>query len=251
MRQIVRLLPEGGHRPSLLHRLGSLAALSAAEENLLYDICSVREAIRPAGSELLHEGQTGIRPLVILSGWACRMRILADGRRQIMCLLLPGDLVGFAALRPSMAAHATVAAITNVELADAETLCNALESSEPGAWNGLKDACRAAARLDECALLDQIVRLGRKTAYERVADFLLELHWRLRLAGLVKGEDFEMPLTQEQIADMLGLSNVHVNRTLQQLRRDGLLELGGGRARLLERQLLEEYTDFRAPLENL
>jgi CRP-like cAMP-binding protein len=177
------------------------------------------------------------------------MRILADGRRQIMCLLLPGDLIGFAALRPSMAAHATVAAITNVELADAETLRSALESSELNAWNGLKEACRAAARLDECGLLEQIVRLGRKTAYERVADFLLEMHWRLRLAGLAKGEDFEMPLTQEQIADILGLSNVHVNRTLQQLRRDGLLELGGGRARFLERRLLEEYADFRPPLE--
>ena len=75
---------------------------------------------------------------------------------------------------------------------------------------------------------DQITRLGRRTAYERFGNLLLELYHRLHVVGLARDGRFALPLTQEMLADALGLSVVHVNRTVQQMRRDGLLELRAG-----------------------
>ena len=104
-----------------------------------------------------------------------------------------------------------------------------------------------SASTDEAYLLGQVVRIGRQTAYERVAHLLLELHFRLRVVGLATDDFMPLPLTQEIIADALGLSIVHLNRTLQQLRRDGIVEVKGGVARLLDAGRLRSIADFRAP----
>ncbi len=101
--------------------------------------------------------------------------------------------------------------------------------------------------LDEASLLDHIVRLGRQTAYERMAHLLLELRWRLAEVGLGDERKFPLPLTQEVLADALGLSIVHVNRTLQQLRREGLLEMRAGFVELLKPDVLIATSDFRLP----
>jgi hypothetical protein len=91
--------------------------------------------------------------------------------------------------------------------------------------------------------------LGRQTAYERVAHFLLEVQRRLEIAGLGDGQRFPLPLTQEIMGDALGLSIVHVNRTLQQLRRERLIELRSGVTILLQRDLLASIANFQpAPL---
>ena len=91
-------------------------------------------------------------------------------------------------------------------------------------------------------------RLGRQTGYERTAHLLLELGDRLAAAGLGDGRRFPMPLTQESLADALGLSVVHVNRILQQLRRERLIELRSGEAVLIERDLLVGVADYRSCL---
>jgi CRP-like cAMP-binding protein len=91
-----------------------------------------------------------------------------------------------------------------------------------------------------------MVRLGQQTAYERVAHFLLELQRRLQIAGLGDSQRFPLPLTQEMLADSLGLSIVHVNRTLQHLRREKLIELRSGVAILLEPQTLSGICDYDA-----
>ena len=168
--------------------------------------------------------------------------MLPDGRRQIFSFLLPGD--GFGLSRRPGPELSTVAALTALETVDAEPMLDAIHA---GKAPGLARALSGIEPLEQTQLFDHMVRLGRQTAYERVAHFLLELQRRLEVVGLGDNQRFPLPLTQEILADALGLSIVHVNRTLQQLRRERLIELRSGVAILLERELLASIADYRLP----
>jgi CRP-like cAMP-binding protein len=221
----------------LLAKLSVLAPLSQTDVALVRGLTALREQHQP-GTELYGEG-AGLRPRVLLSGWACRMRMLPDGRRQIFSFLLPGDSIGVSRAAPL--ALTTCIALTRVETADAGLLRDAAASDET---TGLGLACARAAGLEDAQLLDHVMRLGRQTAFERTAHLFLELRQRLAAAGLADGERFPLPLTQEVLADALGLSIVHVNRTLQQLRRDRLIEMKSGWVVLLEPDVLAARADF-------
>ena len=142
------------------------------------------------------------------------MRILADGRRQFLSFLLPGDLVG-------MCRHARPLAVSTVIAITPLKSCRAPDAEHLPA---LAHAYAVSQALEEAYLLAQITRLGRLTALERLGDVMLELRERLTLSGQVRNGAFEMPLTQEMLADVLGLTPVHVNRMLQQARGQGWLE---------------------------
>jgi CRP-like cAMP-binding protein len=226
------------HVEVVVRRMGALAALSEAELDLLRGL-GERRTRHAAGDELIAEGDVTGRARFILSGWACRQRVLPDGRRQIFSFLLPGDCLG----RRAGPELSTVAALTALETADAEPVLNEVRL---GKAPGLARALAGVEHLELTRLFDHMVRLGRQTAYERVAHVLLELQRRLEVTGLGDTQRFPLPLTQEILADALGLSVVHVNRTLQQLRRERLIELRSGVAILLERDLLAHIADYRA-----
>ena len=167
---------------------------------------------------LARENETPDAMLYLQEGWACRYRLLSDGRRQITALYLPGDYcdpqwaLGGQCSQP-------VVAITNVR---ASRLACRIPSragfdGQHAFWKALSSMIERQA--------GWLVTLGRMTARERVAHLLLELFDRMRLAGLAYGQQCAMPLTQIEIADMTGLTPVHVNRTLQSLRATGLIEL--------------------------
>lgn len=235
-----RLTPRSALRPieATVRRLSALSRLSDAELELLRALGDRRDR-RAAGEELVAEGERA-RPQFIVSGWACRQRVLPDGRRQIFSLLLPGDGFGLTS-RPGTEL-ASLHALTALEMVDAQPLQDALLA---GRAPGVARALALIETIEQRLLLDQVVRLGRQTAYERVAHFLLELQRRLEVAGLGDSQRFPLPLTQEVMADALGLSIVHVNRTLQQLRRERLIELRSGVTILLERHLLAGIADYR------
>ena len=197
----------------------------------------------PARAELIEEGSDTAAPLFLLSGWACRAKSLADGRRQILEFLLPGDLIGLP-LQQGEKPLASSYALTPVVVATATRFYHELfgNSSLPHAV----EIRRALARSQETRLINQIVRAGRQTAYERLAHLLLEFHDRLSRVGLANNNTFAMPLTQEILADGLGLSVVHVNRTLQQLRREKLIVASEGAVTLLEPAKLAQLANFRS-----
>lgn len=224
-----------------LRRFNSLAALSPAEIAIVERTLGTREEHR-AGAELLAEGAAMRPPRLIVSGWAVRQRLLPDGRRQIFSFLVPGDGIGFC-INPHPLAMAATTALTRIETVDA-TLVRAA-ARDGAAHPGLAEVVAAGARLDETRLLDNMVRLGRQTAYERVAHLLLELRDRLVVAGLADELRFPLPATQETLADALGLSVVHINRILQQLRREKVIELHSGRVTLLNPDLLVAIADYR------
>jgi len=222
----------------ILRRLAALAPIGKESRAALEGLGPVLQA--RTGQELEVE-QASLHPRFVLSGWAARFRDLADGRRQIIGFVLPGEGMGICE-RPGPIASTPVVALTPMEYVDARRIT---ELAFEGEANDLKTALLIAAALDEAWLIDNVVRLGRQTAIEGMAHLFLELRDRLNVVGLVDGDTFLLPLTQEQLADATGLSAVHVNRTLQSLRADGLIALNGGRLRILRRDMLEALADYR------
>ncbi|MEJ1977649.1 MAG: Crp/Fnr family transcriptional regulator [Acetobacteraceae bacterium] len=223
----------------LVRRLSALTDLSAAEIEALQELSATPKP-HEAQTLLAPEGKVVV-PQVILSGWACRQRLLRDGRCQIVNFLLPGDCTNML-MTPSLRTAFSAVSLTAVTTADAELLLQ--NNDERVVHPGLARAMRLMTSLDEYLLCSHVVRLGRQTAYERTVHLLLEFEARLDMAGMVSGDSFTMPLTQEVLADALGLSIVHLNRTLQQIRRDGLLELRGGRITILRRDMMEAVADW-------
>ncbi len=179
-----------------------------------------------AAGRTLHDEGDSVRNLWVLqSGWAARACMLKDGRRQIARLMLPGD-VGPAT--SSLAPTGTIVAITNVTTAPL-ILDRDLVGSDAGVVSPARIRLQRLAHEEQAQILDHLVRLGQMSAYERMAHLLLELHRRLARVGLVSGDTMPLPLTQEMLADLLGLSIVHVNRTLRQLQGAGLIVYGKGK----------------------
>jgi CRP-like cAMP-binding protein len=176
-------------------------------------------------------------PFFLVSGWACLSRSLRDGRRQILAFILPGEGVGFDLLTRKQSS-VDVVALTPLKVRHARDTLPPLSERLGRVFAGA-----AAAR--QGRLLDQVVRLGRQTAYERMAHLLLELHGRLLEIGEARPDGFHLPVKQEVLADALGLSLVHVNRTLQQLRRDRLIDVRGAQVMILDRPTLEAAADQR------
>ena len=228
----------------VIRRLSHFADLSAEERVLLHSLVADRREV-PIGFGLVAEGQRLDMPRLLLAGWACRMRVFPDGRRQIFEFILPGEIYGLC-LRPQAVALSSAVALTAVTIADAGRIGDVFADRQDEFPN-LVAALHCTASLDELHLLNQLVRVGRQSAYERVAHLVLELHERLEAVGLASGDTIPLPLTQEILADALGLSIVHLNRTLQQLRRDGLITFKSGVLRILARGRLTEIADFHPP----
>jgi CRP-like cAMP-binding protein len=250
-------MPTRGHVASaaaltavVRRRLNALKPLSPAQLQRLEVLAERAEVVAP-GTLIHGEGGGALRSGFILAGWAGRQRLLSDGRRQIFSLLIPGDAIGFR-VEPSPISSLSAVALTKVVLAHADPLTVGANPSAPhfsGAHDpwAFADHMRRSAYLEDELLLGHVVRLGRQTAYERTAHLLLELYWRWALVGQVDDRKFVMPLTQEVLADVLGLSVVHVNRTLQQLRRERLIEVTGSQVALLDAGQLAVLADYQPP----
>jgi CRP-like cAMP-binding protein len=172
----------------------------------------------------------------ILSGFAGTQKIVASGGRQIVALHLAGDAIGFA--RALGIDTDPVVALTEVEVALVSvSALRTLMAERPAATQAL---CAELLR-DARIATEWIANVGRRDARTRIAHLLCELAWRQERAG----HPHEVPLTQEQLADVTGLTPVHVNRTLQQLRLEGLLDNRRGKVALAHRERMATVGDFR------
>ncbi|HUD93359.1 Crp/Fnr family transcriptional regulator [Sphingobium sp.] len=182
---------------------------------------------------LARENEAPDAMLYIQEGWACRYRLLSDGRRQITALYLPGDYCDPQWVLGGLTSQPIVA-ITNVRALRLPCKPPAYASmdGQQGFWLSLSDMIERQSAW--------LVTLGCMTAMERVAHLLVELFERMRKAGLAYGQQCAMPLTQIEIADMTGLTPVHVNRTLQSMRAKGLIELQSKWLRIPELHALRE-----------
>ncbi len=199
-----------------------------------------------AGTDLIVEGETCDRIFVLREGWTFSYKMLPDGRRQILNFGLPGDFLGVRASLFETAEHSR-AALTDVAVASFPARMIAeIGRTRPD----MALAIQWASAREQAMLAEHLVSLGRRSAYERLAHLLLELLNRLQLVGLAGETSYALPLTQEVLADALGLSIVHVNRTLRKLRERGLVETRDRKvvirnvARLADEALFEnDYLD--------
>jgi CRP/FNR family transcriptional regulator, anaerobic regulatory protein len=171
------------------------------------------EVTLAAGQTLLHEGETSPHLYTLLSGWMYRHKSLPDGRRQILNYALPGDFVGMQSAVLKEMQH-TVDALTDVRLCvfPREKLWS-LYSTQPGLGF---DLTWLVSR-EEKMLDDHLLSIGRRSALERMAYLVLLLHRRVRDLELLNEGGIELPLNQQHVADTLGLSIVHTNKTLRKL----------------------------------
>jgi CRP-like cAMP-binding protein len=227
----------------LARRARNGSDISEQDRSILARLDAKSARYYPADTKLASEGAPIRYPFVIRSGWGCHSRILGDGRRQITSILLPGNLVGFGYRSPSVSLS-TLCSLTPMSMIDATDLLPA--------WRAQRDSCgickaiSAALTEDEYFLTSHVVRLGRQTALERMAHLFLELQYRLSWTGSMD-DAFVMPLTQDILGDVLGLSVVHVNRTLQYMRREQLIELSRTRLRVIDVDALTSLAEFKPP----
>jgi CRP-like cAMP-binding protein len=194
----------------------------------------------PRGAALFSQGMPLASSYVLLSGWAMRFKTLTDGRRQVLGVLLPGDLVGSEA-HLLAEATATVTALTPIVVSEFRpaTIVRMFEEQPRLAASLLWMNAREEAFLGE-----RLLSVGRQSAFERVGHFFVELYHRLSLIGEAPGGEFDCPLTLEIIADAIGMSMVHASRTMQVLRKSRMLARAGRTVRILDLARLERETDF-------
>ncbi|HET9976925.1 MAG TPA: Crp/Fnr family transcriptional regulator [Burkholderiaceae bacterium] len=214
------------------------------EELALVQFLKRREITLDAGATLIHEGQTDTRLFTLFEGWAYRFKTLSDGRRQILNFLLAGDFIGVQQKMSDAAAHGVVT-LTAARFCvfDRDALWE-LHRSQPSM--GFNVTWLTAH--EESLVDDNLLSLGRRSAEERVATALVLLYKRaaaLRGQGDADGgRGVSFPLTQQHLADALGLSLAHTNKTLRKLERRGLFKIGDGRLTLLDPKALARLADL-------
>jgi CRP-like cAMP-binding protein len=206
----------------LIAKLSSFAALSHNDVRTLNESVGSERRIA-AHQSICIEGDAPRAAFVMARGLACRYRSLADGRRQILSYLLPGDLFNINGFLLKAMCYSVVA-VTSVTIAPIErTAISRLLAGHPR----LSAAIRWCAQQEEAILHERLIALGRQNARARVAFLFCEMVERQRAIGLSEDHSIRLPLTQLDLADTLGLTAVHVNRVLQEMRRENLIRLGG------------------------
>jgi CRP/FNR family transcriptional regulator len=239
--------PPQGANPCDDCALRRLDAFLPASQEELKTIQSFRVGARrvAAGGAIVEEHRPSAQLFTLYSGWAFRYKTLTDGRRQILSFLLPGDFIG---LQDEFAEGQThgVEAITDATLcAFSRDRLWPLFHAQPKLGY---DITWLAAR-EEKMVDDNLVTAGRRNAGERIAMLLMHLYRRAERVGMVRDGWVEFPFNQQHIADALGLSLVHTNKTLRRLQRLGLYKLDAGWLRILEPHALEALGDyFERPL---
>ena len=198
-------------------RLERYAALHPEEAAALDASVSTVRRFAPR-DHLARQGDPVDHIFVVVEGFACRYKFMPDGRRQITAFLLPGDICDTRIFSLRTMDH-SIAALSPVEaILLGEDAVRRLESLP-----GLTRALAIGSVVQHSISHEWLMSVGHRTAFERLSHLLCELFERLRAVGLTRDYQCELPLTQTEIADTLALTSVHVNRTLMEMRRSGLL----------------------------
>jgi CRP-like cAMP-binding protein len=226
------------HNP-LANKLSSFTDLSADDHAALNDMVMSRVRHR-ANTDIISEGDRPTDVIVMLEGWACRYKMLPNGNRQIMAFLLPGDLCDPHIFILDRMDH-SIGLLTEAKLAfiPKDTvigLTNRFPAVARGFW--------WSTLVDEAILRHWLLNMGQREAYERIAHLFCELWDRLAQVGLRSGNQIEVPLTQEQLADTMGLTPIHINRMIKRMREEGLIEMKSKCLRILDIDRLRAVADY-------
>jgi len=223
-------------------KMEQFTPFSDEDKRLLDELTSKDRRHYGAHEDILREGEHSSDCHLIISGLACRYKILENGTRQIMAFLVAGDLCDPEVfILKEIDHHIGTLAPSLIATLPGETMRNLL-LNRPGValalwWGTLQD---------EGILRERIIDEGRRDAYSRIAFLIYEMLLRLRAVGVLDDERFEWPITQTDLADATGLTPVHVNRMLQRLREEGLIATDGKVWEVLDLAGLRKAADFNA-----
>lgn len=208
----------------LIRKLESTVSLSDAERRTLEHLPVVRRQL-PARHDIARDGDQSSQCCLLLEGWAFRYKLLEEGKRQILSVHIPGDIPDLQSLHLRVMDHSlgTLTACT-VGFIPHEAV-RELTRQHPG----IAAALWRDTLVDAAIFREWMTNIGRRSTLGRITHLFCELYLKLHAMGLAENHACEMALTQGDIADAIGVSNVHVNRVLQELRGEGLLTLQGQR----------------------
>ena len=223
----------------LVRKLESQIVLSDAEKDALQSLSGTVKTLE-ADQDIVREGERPSTCCLVLDGFVHRYKMTETGKRQILSFHISGDIPDLQSLHLEVMDHSlgtlarsTLAFLPHDTVRDLIRRCPRIG-----------DAFWRETLIDAAVFREWMLGLGRREAYGRMAHLLCELYVRLKAVGLANGHGYEMPLTQAELGDALGLSTVHVNRTLQDLRGEGLITLQGGSVAVLDWEGLRKAGEF-------
>lgn len=224
----------------LRHKMESVARLTSGDRDELAGL-PIRVVSLGADQDIVRQSDRSVQSCVLMRGMACSSKMTGDGGRQIIAFHLPGDLPDLLSLHVgTMDTTVTTMTPASIGIILHEDL-RALFGNPR-----LVTALWRSLVADAAVTREWVVNLGDRQALPRTAHLLSELINRMEGIGAVDGDSFDLPITQEKLADALGMSSVHANRCLQNLRRRGLISWTGKVLAVLDRPALAELGDFDA-----
>lgn len=227
--------------PSLNHMIRKLEGFQTLSQD---DRALIERVSQPARhvlaqEDIAREGEPPKFVYVVASGFACRYKILGDGRRHIMAYMVPGDFCDVQVFILKQRDHG-IAALSDCEIVELSSQ-TVLELTDRPA---IARAFWWATLVDEATLREWLVNIGQRGAEERIAHLLCEMLLRLQAVGLVAENRYTFPLTQTELADTMGMTVVHAHRTLSSLRDKGLIATNGRELTVLDVGRLKEFSGF-------
>ena len=224
----------------LIRRFSNFCALRPEDEQRLRAVAGENVRTKAARRDLIRDGERPRVVYLVLSGWAYRHKVLEDGRRQILQFLLPGDLCDVHNVVLKQMDH-SIGALT--ELSYAEISHQRLEEIERVSAD-LRQALWWHSATAIAVQREWTVNIGQRNALERLSHLFCELFLRLQVVNLTNGQSCDMPVTQADLGDAVGLTSVHVNRTVQELRERGLIVLNNRRLTIPNFAALRKAASF-------
>jgi CRP-like cAMP-binding protein len=223
----------------LIKKLNGFTDFPPDDVERLVRLCDDIHVLK-AGHVLIDEGSCTDKVFLLLEGWACRYKVLEDGRRQIVAFLIPGDLCDIHIFILKTMDHAIgLLSDATVAMIPKDDMLRLIEQSPL-----INRALWWSTLIDEAILREWLVNSGQRDAYHRIAHLFCEMWLRMKRVGLVDGPGFRLPLTQEDLADTMGLTSVHVSRVLKRLRSDGLITLKSKQLEIHDVHHLMEIAHF-------
>jgi CRP-like cAMP-binding protein len=223
----------------LIRKLESIVTLSDEEKSMLVNLPMQVQDLR-ADQDIVREGDRVSRSCILLEGFACRYKMTAEGKRQIMSFHIPGD-------------------IPDLQSIHLRTMDHSLQTLTPCkvgfiTHEAIKDLCHRSPRIagafwrdtliDAAIFREWMVNIGRREAFARAAHLFCEMLVRMKSVGLAQDHTCELPITQSELGDAMGISHVHANRTIQDLRKAGLISLKGTTFKALDWEGLKQAGEF-------
>ena len=207
----------------LIRKLSAMFPLTAQEIGILANACTRTVGYGP-NENIVREGDRPKNCNLLLEGWVCRYKSTAEGKRQILSFQFPGDLYDTQSFILDEMDHSiSTLSPCKVGLIPHETMAGITED-----YPRIARALWKETLVDASVFREWTLNVGGRQSYARMAHLMCEIFVRLRVVGLARGQTIDWPITQIEFGDALGITAVHVNRTLQELRADGIITLKDG-----------------------